>query len=75
MLISAEKTYFNGVNPFTLREKDEVSDRSADDSFEGSIPPRYRNGLGGINIEQVKRDQRRARQEFVRAMIRRLGKR
>lgn len=72
MLISKEMTYFNGINPLALRENDEVSDRRIDDSPKSSIPPRYRDGRGGINLEQVKRDQRRARQEFVRALIRRL---
>lgn len=75
MLVSKEMTYFHGHNPLAFREKDDVSDRSVDRSPESSIPPRYRDGMGGINLEQVRRDQRRARREFVRAMIGRLGKR
>ncbi|EON90866.1 hypothetical protein MARLIPOL_15844 [Marinobacter lipolyticus SM19] len=70
MLISQEMTYFHGSNPVALRENDEVAD-----SLPGNgIPPRYRNSMGGVNLEQVRRDQRRARQEVVRAMIQRLGK-
>ncbi|HET8802730.1 MAG TPA: hypothetical protein VFN01_16290 [Marinobacter sp.] len=75
MLMSEEMKYFHGGNPLARRGNHEAPDRSADDSLEGNIPPRYRDGLGGINLEQVKRDQRRARQEFVRAMLRGLGKR
>ncbi|MCG2581985.1 MAG: hypothetical protein KA296_14025 [Marinobacter sp.] len=71
MLISQEMTYFHGSNPIALRDNDDVSDRLPG----SSIPPRYRDGMGGINLEQVRRDQRRARREFVRAMIGRLGKR
>lgn len=75
MLMSEEMKYVHGGNPLARRSDHEVPDRNADDSLEGSIPPRYRDGLGGINLEQVKRDQRRARQAFVRAMLRSLGKR
>lgn len=73
MLISEEMTYFHGGNPIAFRENDDAPGRRVNDSFDGSIPARYRDGMGGIDIEQVKRDQRRARREFVRAMIRRLG--
>ena len=75
MLMLKEIRYFQGGNPSAFRENDDVSVRRTEDSLEGSIPPRYRDGLGGINLEQVKRDQRRARRDFVRAMIRRLTKR
>ncbi|WP_297794911.1 hypothetical protein [uncultured Marinobacter sp.] len=70
MLISQEMTYFHGSHPVALRENDEVADRLPGNS----IPRRYRNRMGGVNLEQVRRDQRRARSEFVRAMIRRLDK-
>jgi hypothetical protein len=72
MLIPAEKTYLRGGNPLAFRENDEVSDRRAKESHRSSIPLRYRDGMGGIDLEQVKRDQRRARRDVVRAMIRRL---
>ena len=75
MLISKEMTFFQASNPLAFREKDDGSDRSVDRLHESTIPTRYRDGMGGINLEQVRRDQRRARSEFVRAMIQRLGKR
>lgn len=74
MLISEEMKYFHGGNPLALRENDDVSDRRVDESLEGCIPSRYRDGLGGIDLEQVKRDQRQARRELVRGMLQRLGK-
>lgn len=73
MLISEEMKYFHGGNPIAFRENDDAPGRRVEDSFEGSIPARYRDGMGGIDIEQVKRDQRQARKELVRAMLQRLG--
>ncbi|MDX1755748.1 MAG: hypothetical protein R3175_06795 [Marinobacter sp.] len=73
MLISAEMAYTHARNPLVFREKDDVSERSIVDSPASSISPRYRDGMGGVNLEQVKRDHRRARQEVVRAMLQRLG--
>ncbi len=74
MLLSKEMTFFHGHNPLAFREKEDVSDRSVDRLPGNSIPPRYRNRMGGVNLEQVRRDQRRARREFVRAIIQRLDK-
>lgn len=37
-----------------------------------SIPRRYRDGRGGINLERVRQDQRRARRDLVRAVALRL---
>jgi hypothetical protein len=39
---------------------------------ENAIPARYRNTRGGVNLEQVRRDQRRARRDALRALARRL---
>jgi outer membrane translocation and assembly module TamA len=72
MLISEEIMYFHGGNPLALRDNDDVSAPKTGDSFEGSIPARYRSGMGGVNLEQVKRDQRQARRELVQAIIHRL---
>ena len=33
-----------------------------------SIPARYQDGRGGINLEQVRREQLRARQQWLRAL-------
>ena len=71
MLISAEKTYLRGGNPLAFREH---ADRNAKESHRSSIPLRYRDGMGGVNLEQVKRDQRRARRDLMRAMIRGLNR-
>jgi hypothetical protein len=74
MIISEEVRYFQSGGPVTHREDGEVADRSVDDSLEGTIPLRYRDGVGGIDLEQVRRDQLQARRQVVRAMIRRLKK-
>ena len=71
MLISAEKTYLRGGHPLAFREH---ADRNAKESHRSSIPLRYRDGMGGVNLEQVKRDQRRARRDLMRAMIRGLNR-
>lgn len=42
---------------------------------ENAIPARYRNARGGVNLEQVRRDQRRARRDALRALVRHLLKR
>lgn len=74
MLISAEKSYLRGGNPLAFRERDDVSERDASELRRSSVPLRYRDGMGGINLEQVRQDQRRARRDFVRAMIRGLNR-
>ncbi len=76
MIVSREVQFFHGGLPLTRRDNDEVtegSEVSVDDSLRGSIPSRYRDGLGGIDLEQVRKDQRQARLEVVRAMMQRLG--
>lgn len=40
--------------------------------LDNTIPPRYQDGRGGIDLEQVQRDRRQAKRQVVRAMIRRL---
>ncbi|BCB08895.1 hypothetical protein HHSLTHF2_27850 [Vreelandella venusta] len=40
--------------------------------LDDAIPPRYRDGRGGIDLEQVQRDRRQAQKQVVRAMLRRL---
>lgn len=37
------------------------------------IPIRYRNGRGGIDLEQIQRDRQEARRQVVRAMLGNLG--
>ncbi len=74
MMVSEKVQYFQGKRPLICREDDEVKEGSVDDSLEGSIPLRYQNGQGGIDLEQVRRDQLQARRQVVRAIIRRLKK-
>ena len=71
MLISAEKNYLSGGNSLAFREP---ADGNAKELHRSSIPLRYRDGMGGINLEQVQRDQRRARRDIVRTMIRSLDR-
>jgi hypothetical protein len=73
MLNSEAVTYLQGRNMLVRGDNDDASGRRSGASTESSIPARYQNGRGGVNLEQVRRDQRRARQELIRAMIRRLG--
>ena len=74
MLIAEEMNYFHGGNPSALRDNEDVAGPKTGDTVEGSIPTRYRSGMGGVNLEQVKRDQRQARREWVQAIIHRLRK-
>lgn len=75
MLISEEMNDFFGGHPWVRCDNAEEEDRREGNAPAGSIPPRYRDELGGINVEQVRRDQRRARQAFVRSLLRVLGER
>lgn len=75
MISSGEVQSIQGGSARSRRDDRDVKEWSIEDSPEGSIPPRYRDGRGGIDLEQVMRDQRAARRQVVRAMIRRLGRR
>lgn len=68
MVDSKEEQYFNGVGSFTRQDNEDVEKEIVDDM--GAIPVRYQNGLGGIDIEQVRRDQRQAKQQFIQAILR-----
>lgn len=72
MSVSEFIIYPGGTGPLQGQESKRAEERQAiEGSSQESIPARYRDGAGGINIEQVERDQRRARQEFVRSLFRR----
>ncbi|ROU01473.1 hypothetical protein EB809_05120 [Marinobacter sp. R17] len=64
----------SGQAPYMPRRLVTRQDHAGEEreSLKESISPRYRDGLGGIDLERVKRDQRRARREVFRALIRRL---
>lgn len=72
MLISEQIKYFQGGVLPAQRNPDDLSGRRVEDPLADGIPTRYRDGHGGINLERVKRDQRMARNEFVRAMLQRM---
>lgn len=58
-------------------EKEQGEDtrsNGAGTSKESNIPRLYREGHDRINLEKVRRDQRRARHEFVLAVIRSIKK-
>lgn len=74
MIVSEEVQYFHRGSPLSRQENDNLEKASVDESLEGTIPLRYRDGMGGIDLEQVRRDQLQARRQVVRAMIRRLAK-
>ncbi|WP_166254893.1 hypothetical protein [Marinobacter salicampi] len=72
MMISGEAHYGNGDSSLFRQPDTVVDERNVDGSPKGTIPNRYRDGLGGINLEQVRQDQRQARRDVVRGMLRRL---
>ncbi len=51
-------------------QNDDLEAGTAKEPKEETIPLRYRNGQGGVDIERVRRDQIQARRQVVRAMIR-----
>lgn len=55
-----------------LTEGKDASNEGTCTTTESNIPRRYRKGHDRINVEQVWRDQRRVRREFVRSIIRAL---
>jgi hypothetical protein len=72
MMISAEVKHFQDSEKLTGKVANEVKKSSRSQSPQGNIPARYRNGRGGIDLDRVRRDQRYARQQVVREMVRRL---
>ncbi len=74
MMISGEAQYFRNASPLIFRDQDKGGSERSDDALKVSIPTRYRDGLGGIDLEQVKRDQRRARRQVVRTVLARLSR-
>lgn len=72
MIVSGEMQCFQGVGVVTRRDNADVEAGRVADSLTGAIASRYRDGLGGIDLQQVRRDQRQARRQVTRAMIRRL---
>jgi len=71
MSVFEEVQYVNSGIPVALRDSADAEKGPASNLPNESISARYRDGRGGINLEQVRRDQLRARQEWLRAMVRR----
>jgi hypothetical protein len=67
-----EVQYVNSGAPVALHDSGNAEKGRASDLTGESIPVRYRDGRGGINLEQVRREQLRARQEWLRAVVQRM---
>lgn len=65
-----QQTQHHGSLP--RRESAIGSAKSADASPEDSIPPRYRDNRGGIDLERVQMDQNEARRQVIQVMVRRI---
>lgn len=74
MMISGEAQYLRGACPLIARDQNKGEGGYSDAAHKLSIPPRYRDGMGGIDLEQVRRDQRRARSDVIRAAIGQLSR-
>lgn len=71
MISTAVQQIYQGGT--TMGRENDAEKRPVGGAPGDTIPPRYRDGRGGIALEQVQRDRREARRQVVRAMIRRLG--
>ncbi|MCL5426398.1 hypothetical protein ACQKE4_20440 [Halomonas sp. NPDC076908] len=67
MTKTIEKQCFNNDSSSTRLNNEGVEKRIIGGTE--TIPLRYQYGLGGIDIEQVHRDQNQAKREFIRAIL------
>ena len=74
MLNSRKEQNFQRPDSLPSRDNDDMPKGSADDSLKESIPSRYCDGRGGIDLERVQLDQNEARRLVIQAMIRRIEK-
>ena len=74
MLNSRKEQNFQIRVSLPRSDNDDMPKGSADDSLKESIPSRYRDGRGGIDLERVRLDQHEARRQVIQAMIRRIEK-
>lgn len=72
MSVFEEVQNVNSGIPVALRDSANAERSRASNLPNESISARYRDGRGGINLEQVRRDQLRARQEWLRAVVQHL---
>ncbi|MBT2788523.1 MULTISPECIES: hypothetical protein [unclassified Halomonas] len=68
MIASKQKAYFNDGDPLARCDEEVAEKESVDDK--SAIPLSYQDRLGGIDIEKVRREQRQAKQQFIRAIVR-----
>tara|TARA_R110002020_G_scaffold393308_1_gene603580 strand:- start:1073 stop:1312 length:240 start_codon:yes stop_codon:yes gene_type:complete len=74
MLNSTKELNYQRHASLPRGDHDNMPKGCADDSLNESIPSRYRNGRGGIDLERVQLDQNEARRQVIQAMIRRIEK-
>ena len=74
MLFSSQAHHYQHGDLLVHSDHHDKEGVSTDDSPGESIPHRYRDKSGGINIEQVRKDQLRARQQVVQAALKRFKK-
>ncbi|MBP0049269.1 hypothetical protein H9C73_11025 [Marinobacterium sp. AK62] len=68
MIASGEAQYFQDGGLLARQDNNDAQiPHLAPDH--GSIPHRYQNGQGGIDVHQVQRDQMRAQRDCVRAFF------
>lgn len=72
MLNSSNEQNFQRHDSLSRSDNDDMPKGSVDDSLKESIPSRYRDGRGGIDLERVRLDQHEARRRVVQSMVRRI---
>lgn len=72
MLNSRKEQNFQLRDLLPRSDNDDMPKGSADDSLKESIPSRYHDGRGGVDLERVRLDQHEAKRRFIQSMIRRI---
>lgn len=72
MLNSRKEQNFQLRDLLSHSDNDDMAKGSADDSLKESIPSRYRDGRGGVDLERVRLDQHEAKRRIIQSMIRRI---
>ena len=72
MMYFEEAQQYCGGTALNRRVGKQDEGRSVHEPIGESIPCKYQDGRGGIDLHRVRRDQLRARRDAVRSMLRRL---
>ncbi|PCC97981.1 hypothetical protein EAO82_04565 [Halopseudomonas pelagia] len=72
MLNAGNIQYFQHGESTPQSDENGGAEVGIDHTLNDSIPARYQDGRGGIDLEQVRRDQREARRQVLQWVIRRL---